>query len=418
MADAINPTYDLAHEDVNLARRRAMAEAMMKQAMEPLQQQTAGGYVVPITGMQGLAKVAQALLARNDLRNVDERTKEADANFSGRLGQVSEAYARMRESDPMGAFKAAMSSGIKPLMQLAMQDMKASQMKPNEEAELHGKFTPESIQAWKQNKQQPLVPLPKVMEVNGQVASVNQVTGAVQGQPANMRTKWGPVQSGPGGIPMQIADTGEGKSFTGGNVTPERTGLNALETGAGGAVIKNLEGSHERMKEALNTFQRIATMEGALNQGAKTGPLANTALYTSKLLNNLGIQVDPNTPTEVLRMQLGEGVLENARKLAPVTEQDVNMLEDIKGGLITGEAALRASIDLLQRQSVKAIEEHEKNLRAIPKEAGTAMQTLAAQLAVPAFSITSQGIAPKANTETTFNSGGIKFLGVRNASGR
>ena len=415
MADAINPTYDLAHEDVALTRRRAMAEAMMKQAMEPLQQQTAGGYVVPITRMQGLAKVAQALLARNDLRNVDEQTKEADANFSGRLGQVSEAYARMRESDPMGAFKAAMSSGIKPLMQLAMQDMKASQMKPNEEAELHGKFTPESIQAWKQNKQQPLVPLPKIMEVNGQVAPVNQVTGAVQGQPADMRTKWGPVQSGPGGIPMQTADTGEGKSFTGGNVTPDRVGEQALERQAAEQVMGSFKESHTAALDAKNVLKNVSIMGDMLNQGAKTGPLTDVKLYVAKLGETFGLPIDPDAPTEIALSTLGEQMLADIRKLAPVTQEDIKVVQKIKGGSVTGEAALRALLKIAEQKAADAIVRHNSNLERLD---GTGPATKALkdtqrvnvyQEEFPVY----QAGAPSAPT-----AGGIKFLGVRNASGR
>lgn len=51
---------DYGAEAEDIARRRKMAEMMQMQALEPIKQETAGGYVVPISWTQGLAKALQA----------------------------------------------------------------------------------------------------------------------------------------------------------------------------------------------------------------------------------------------------------------------------------------------------------------------------------------------------------------------
>jgi len=399
MADSVmDPTYDLAHQDAALLRRRKMAEAMMAQAMEPIQQQTAGGQVVPISGLQGIAKIAQAMLGRNELDNIDAATKKSDAEYNARLQQATSAYAQMRDSNPMEAFKAAMGSGLKPLQQMAMQDLKGSRMAAKDQTALYEKYTPESIAARRKDPTAALVPLPKIMSVNDQVVPVDQVTGGVQGKPADLRTTYGPVSPDPAtGIPMQVANqTGEAKSFTGGNVTPDRAGQNALETNAAGLAVSNIKETHAGMLGAIDTFQRLTNMKTALDEGAKLGPMTDARVYLAKLGETLGLNVKPDAPTETLLMQLGEGVLQDARKLAPVTENDIKMLEKIKGGSISGMDAVKASMDLLERQAVKAYQIHSQALEGLQGD-GPGVRSLKATMAAPGFTT----VAPKIGSEAT-----------------
>lgn len=75
---------DYGAEAEDIARRRKMAEMMQMQALEPIKQETAGGYVVPISWTQGLAKVLQAGVGgyqqgqlRNEARELAARRAEA-----------------------------------------------------------------------------------------------------------------------------------------------------------------------------------------------------------------------------------------------------------------------------------------------------------------------------------------------------
>jgi len=63
-------------EAQNIEQRRKYAEALRGQALEPIQQQTAGGYVVPIHPLQGLAKMLQAYGSRRGMEMADEQRKD------------------------------------------------------------------------------------------------------------------------------------------------------------------------------------------------------------------------------------------------------------------------------------------------------------------------------------------------------
>jgi hypothetical protein len=133
-------------------------------------------------------------------------------------------------------------------------------------------------------------------------------------------------------------------------------------------------------------------MNAALAAGGKTGPLTDIRLYASKLASSMGLPVDPNAPSEVLLTQLGEGVLAEARKLAPVTQNDIQVLEKIKGGSITGEKALRSLMEILEKSAVKAFSDYRTAYGAIP-EGGPAMQALKGSYAEPGFTTSSPAIA-------------------------
>lgn len=75
---------DYGAEAEDIARRRKMAEMMQMQALEPIKQETAGGYVVPISWTQGLAKALQAGVGgyqqgqlRGEARDLAARRAEA-----------------------------------------------------------------------------------------------------------------------------------------------------------------------------------------------------------------------------------------------------------------------------------------------------------------------------------------------------
>lgn len=66
--------YDAQKQDIE--RRRKMAEMLQQQSMQPLDtNQTAGGYVVPVSWTQGLAKMLQAYTAGKSLENATQQQK-------------------------------------------------------------------------------------------------------------------------------------------------------------------------------------------------------------------------------------------------------------------------------------------------------------------------------------------------------
>lgn len=66
---------DYSAEQEKIARSRKYAELMQQQSMQPLESQTAGGWVVPTSPLQGMAKLLQAYGGRKGQENADEKQK-------------------------------------------------------------------------------------------------------------------------------------------------------------------------------------------------------------------------------------------------------------------------------------------------------------------------------------------------------
>lgn len=94
MANTVNFTtpnaYDLQMQDIE--RQRKLADALAAQAAQPLEQQTAGGWVVPISPWQGAAKLAQGFASGYTQHSANERAKKlADAYQTDMRGVLSRA---------------------------------------------------------------------------------------------------------------------------------------------------------------------------------------------------------------------------------------------------------------------------------------------------------------------------------------
>ena len=83
-------------EQMDIERKRRLYEALQAQAMEPLQAQPtpAGGFAVPISGTQGMAKIAQALAAGyGESKLHGESSALAKRYASERANTISQALA-------------------------------------------------------------------------------------------------------------------------------------------------------------------------------------------------------------------------------------------------------------------------------------------------------------------------------------
>jgi hypothetical protein len=70
----MGPT-DYTAEQADIDRRRKYAEALRAQSMQPLETQTAGGWAIPISPTQGLAKMLQAYVGKRGDQKATEDTK-------------------------------------------------------------------------------------------------------------------------------------------------------------------------------------------------------------------------------------------------------------------------------------------------------------------------------------------------------
>lgn len=107
---SLQSPYDQQMEE--LKRRQRMAEMLQQQAMQPLESQMAGGMVVPISPVQGLAKMLQTYMTNKQLSNLEK--KQAD------LGKLDQANTRsfiqdvvkgeLQPMSPDEALRASLSS--------------------------------------------------------------------------------------------------------------------------------------------------------------------------------------------------------------------------------------------------------------------------------------------------------------------
>lgn len=108
MADPYGFT-DFGAESQEIERRRKYAEMLRQQSMEPIQQQTAGGWVVPISPFQGAGKLAQAYFGKKKATEADEKQKAlAEALRNERMGTLAQFQSAMegrpeeQGTDPTG----------------------------------------------------------------------------------------------------------------------------------------------------------------------------------------------------------------------------------------------------------------------------------------------------------------------------
>ncbi len=92
---------EIAAQARGLTRRQAIAEALMAQSRTPLESnRMAGGYVVPISPFEGLAKVAQAYMGRKGADAADKDMAALGARYNDMTAQEIQSYKRTKEGTP------------------------------------------------------------------------------------------------------------------------------------------------------------------------------------------------------------------------------------------------------------------------------------------------------------------------------
>lgn len=118
----------------------------------------------------------------------------------------------------------------------------------------------------------------------------------------------------------------------------------------------------ERAVLAKSTLDANSTAIEALEEGAKAGGLEGFKQVVRKVAQGFGIETSNISSTEQLNMALGERVLQNARKLAPVTQEDVKRLEAILGSINTDPSALSKMLSITSAIAIRDIQNFQKFL--------------------------------------------------------
>ena len=102
LASNVNLFNPYSQELIEIERRRKLAEALQAQSMQPIEQQPtpAGGFAIPISPMQGLAKIAQALAAAYGQSGAREQSKALGERYTKERADVVSQALKAGEAIP------------------------------------------------------------------------------------------------------------------------------------------------------------------------------------------------------------------------------------------------------------------------------------------------------------------------------
>ena len=126
------------------------------------------------------------------------------------------------------------------------------------------------------------------------------------------------------------------------------------------ANIKGLAEGKEKAQIAQASIANASRVIDGLEKGAKVGggqgPLQTVREWGKTFF---GLDIPETGVTAETRAALGQAVLDNARKLAPVTAEDVRRLEKMLGSIDTDPAALPALMAWQTAKSLKVLQDYE-----------------------------------------------------------
>lgn len=123
------------------------------------------------------------------------------------------------------------------------------------------------------------------------------------------------------------------------------------------AQLKDKRAGADSAKATLSA-NRVALE--AINAGAKSGGGEGYKQGLRKALQAFNITLPETTSTSELQMALGNNILANARKLAPVTREDLVQLENILGSINTDPAALQKMISVYNGIALKDLQDYNR----------------------------------------------------------
>jgi hypothetical protein len=122
-------------------------------------------------------------------------------------------------------------------------------------------------------------------------------------------------------------------------------------------VRPTMKSWQEKAAAAKEAIQANGLALEALSRGAKSGGLEGFKQAVRGVAQGFGIDTEKYTETTELQMALGNAVLANARKLAPVTAEDVKRLEQILGSINTDPAALQKMLTEYNGMAAKTLQD-------------------------------------------------------------
>ncbi len=184
------------------------------------------------------------------------------------------------------------------------------------------------------------------------------------------------------GIKLQ---TDEQKAFEG-----------TVAKGAGEDLLKG----RDQAKGAADNLFGINESRKAIASGAFLGAGADLKTDAAKAIKSIvGIDIDPNkvSNSEYLRTTLGQGMLDNAKKLGiNPTDADAKRLDAIIGTIAKDPKALSKALDFQEEMAIRAINKHNANIADAEKRGLSSPYNLSVEL--PRFESVQENSGGTVNT--------------------
>lgn len=123
---------------------------------------------------------------------------------------------------------------------------------------------------------------------------------------------------------------------------------------------KELDEAKVNAQSAVAEIGNVARLVRAVEQGAQVGGGASVAQSARKFGQFFGVNFPATGPTDSARSALGERLLENVRKLAPVTQPDVDTVNRLVGSIDTDPTALAELSAWYTARALRSLQNYEK----------------------------------------------------------
>lgn len=324
---------DYQQEIEDAMRRKSIAQAMQQQFMQGQQQSfVPGGTGTPIAVKQGgLGSLAQALtgvVAQGQIGQADARiygARQADAAEGQK--QLAEF---MANPDKNAAIAKALASNRADIRAFALEQQKRRQ----EQVHQFGQAVKDvDAQGAGRAISTGTLPTDYVAPKPGDIQFRTQGDSTVAIIPGvNNKTE---LKFAPKGVQVNM---------------PNKISDAALAENT--AELKSKKEAYDLGRETVNSAQKAVT---ALEAGAKVGGGEGLKQYLRQAVQAVGGSAEGLTETTQLSQALGDAILANARKLAPVTKTDIGQLQDILGSVNTDPTALSRALAWQVAHGMKAM---------------------------------------------------------------
>lgn len=217
--------------------------------------------------------------------------------------------------------------------------------------------------------------------IQNNMATVTGDKGIITNQPTQTFT----TKEVAPGLPAAVSDaTGQATGIAGGTTTPPAKISEML----GGSMVKQLEEGKKDYLENTTRAQTIGQIRSQLSAipedafGTASG-FRNSMAKVGELLG--GKKLSETADMQVLATETGKLVLEQVRKLAPVTEEDVKLMQKIVADQGMSKRALEQVMDIADAATQRAMNRHRATVSAfpIPEGSGVTREALEQTYAPP-----------------------------------